>query len=314
MNLIDRIAEIAAVRDSDALDAQICALARDLLQARAARIERSDPLMLSAFGSGDPESAGGRLESASDSLRVRRVDDGFLMLVTLKLGSDIVGWLEILLDQDPGDQAISHARGLVKLHGQLNGLIDYGGRDHLTGLPNRSRLATTFAKMLERARHESASGAPPVDPPNVQSLWIAVADIDHFKRVNDRFGHVFGDELLVLVSRLLRAQLRPVDQVFRTGGEEFTILLSHTDGRSAHSILERLRCHVMVQRLPQGGNVTISIGYARVLAVDTPVSAFERADAALYSAKRNGRNGVVPFDDIAPAHQAAQMNVEAELF
>ena len=128
--------------------------------------------------------------------------------------------------------------------------------------------------------------------------WLGVIDIDHFKRVNDSFGHLIGDEVLLLLSRLMRASFRFHDRLYRFGGEEFVVLMRcHSDADAAHA-LERLRHHTEAYGFPQVGRITISIGFTQVVPSDTPSGAFERADKAVYHAKEHGRNRVVGHADL----------------
>jgi diguanylate cyclase (GGDEF)-like protein len=137
----------------------------------------------------------------------------------------------------------------------------------------------------------------PVDP--LQPRWLAVMDVDYFKRVNDRFGHACGDDVLTLLARLMRESFRESDWLFRSGGEEFVVLLESTDGQYVRGILERFRSAVEAYRFPQVGSVTVSVGFTRVRASDDGASAFRRADEALYAAKRRGRNQMISDEEAA---------------
>ena len=122
-------------------------------------------------------------------------------------------------------------------------------------------------------------------------------DIDHFKRVNDRFGHLYGDEVLILMANLLRTSFRAYDRIFRFGGEEFVVLLrSATEGK-ALQVLERFREKVQAYDFPQVGQVTVSIGFASIGA-GAPIEIVGRADQALYFAKEHGRNQVCFYDHL----------------
>ena len=117
-------------------------------------------------------------------------------------------------------------------------------------------------------------------------------DIDHFKRVNDTYGHLIGDEVLLLLARLMRACFRFHDQLYRFGGEEFVVLMRCNGEAEAALALERLRASTANHLFPQVGHITISIGFSEVRPGDTPSGAFERADKAVYHAKAHGRNQV----------------------
>lgn len=153
--------------------------------------------------------------------------------------------------------------------------------DPLTGIANRRHFEKSFAHELERCRRYGTR------------LCLALADIDHFKRINDELGHNAGDEVLCAVARILQQELRSTDFVARWGGEEFALLLPETGLRAAAHLLERLRRGVGRAPLPPATQaVTVSIGVTGVRSGDTAQSAVARADGALYESKRGGRNRV----------------------
>lgn len=190
-------------------------------------------------------------------------------------------------------------------------LIDYGQRDTLTGLLNRKTFEHQFAK-LQAIPNEQSTG------PDAPACWIGMVDVDRFKSINDRFGHVFGDEVLLLVSQIIQHSFRSADKAYRFGGEEFAILMEGTTEAGAAGALERLRAAVERHRFPQVGSVTISVGWTRILPRDAPVNAIERADAALYHAKHSGRNLVFQYEALRAAGKlgdaAAAKAGEIELF
>lgn len=164
-------------------------------------------------------------------------------------------------------------------------LEELSNHDALTGLSNRRHFYELAAQEVERA---TRLGSP---------LAVAMLDVDHFKKVNDQHGHATGDLVLKTLSATCRAVLRQVDVVARYGGEEFVLLLPHTGLETAISVLERLR-EVLARKQVEattGSHVdfTVSIGITLMRANESDVDAMlARADAALYEAKRLGRNQV----------------------
>lgn len=154
-------------------------------------------------------------------------------------------------------------------------------RDHLTGALTRRGFTELLKKEIARSyRHNRDS-------------VLVLMDIDHFKSVNDRFGHPAGDEVLKAVSGACVQQLRADDVLGRLGGEEFGILLTETDGLGGFSAAEKFRRTVECLRVPVGGgiSVTASFGLASLSpGVCTPEDWVSEADKALYAAKRQGRN------------------------
>ena len=160
-------------------------------------------------------------------------------------------------------------------------------RDPLTGLANRGGLDRTLSAAIQDQR---TSGKP---------LACAVIDIDHFKSLNDRYGHQVGDEVLRIVSRALLVSARTGDLIGRPGGDEFLAILPATDMPTATVIADRMRAAVaeadLAAVLGSGtlGGITVSVGVALFHPADTIATFVARADASLYEAKRQGRNRVV---------------------
>lgn len=163
--------------------------------------------------------------------------------------------------------------------------------DPLTRVPNRLGFEQQLGDELDRwERYRS-------------NLSLAVIDIDHFKRINDGFGHAAGDKVLVAVAQQIREAIRRTDRVSRYGGEEFVVLLPETDLPAAFRALDKVRdviANCQFQYKEERVPVTISIGIAQFGEADTFDSVFERADAALYQAKSGGRNLCI-CDGIEPA-------------
>lgn len=153
--------------------------------------------------------------------------------------------------------------------------------DELTGVPNRRAVLARLAPLLE---------------PSARSCAMLIIDIDHFKSINDQHGHPEGDEALKQVAAVLRAEVREPAFIGRLGGEEFVVVLPDTDLDAAHGAAERFRERVMTvdtRRWLVERPITVSIGLTlSKCAGDTPSSMLQRADAALYEAKRAGRNRV----------------------
>ena len=209
--------------------------------------------------------------------------------------------LEIEMSEAPADHVIGVVQGVLQLYTNFESLLDYGERDALTELLNRKTFVGAFFKA---AQAQAALAQAPAmaedrrrDNPD-DGYWLAVLDIDHFKRVNDNFGHLIGDEVLLLMARLMRAHFRYQDQLYRFGGEEFVVLMrcgSHDDAASA---LARFRAAVEAFAFPQVGTITVSIGFAGLTNDDTPGGAFDRADKAVYYAKEHGRNQVCSYQKL----------------
>lgn len=152
--------------------------------------------------------------------------------------------------------------------------------DKLTGLYNRRKLDELLDEELVRAKRYGVS------------VSIVMLDIDHFKRVNDTYGHAAGDDVLVGIAKLLRDHSREADALGRLGGEEFVIVCRHCDAAASTAAASKLRESIAAHAFPCVGRVTASFGVATCRADDTAAKLLARADAALYRAKAAGRDRV----------------------
>jgi diguanylate cyclase (GGDEF)-like protein len=150
-------------------------------------------------------------------------------------------------------------------------------RDALTGLLNRRQ----FYHLTEHIM------------PTAMDFSLLLVDADHFKRINDQFGHQKGDEVLIQLSRTLEQQTRKGDYVFRWGGEEFLLLLPQTSLDEALNVAENIRITLANLTLPDFPHFTVSIGVARHQPDESLDALFKRVDDALYRAKNDGRNKVL---------------------
>jgi diguanylate cyclase (GGDEF)-like protein len=207
------------------------------------------------------------------------------------------GVLEISSDLPLGLPALRQLQALLKVFGNFQNLLESSQRDALTGLLNRQTFDTNF---LKASMMPAAGGALSVEGDRRGQAgpahWLAVVDIDFFKRVNDGYGHLIGDEVLVLVARIMRQTFRHYDRLYRFGGEEFVIMLRGGTENDALSALERFRGNVERYPFPQVGQVTVSMGFTEVQRQDSPTEAFSRADQAVYQAKHHGRNRIFSYE------------------
>ena len=227
-----------------------------------------------------------------------------------------------LTEEFSADQRVS-LMGLVEYFGNHIALLDYGESDTLTGLASRKTFDKHLFELLGKAATDQLisdlNGTNLRRPGESNSAvhWLAVCDIDHFKSVNDNFGHLIGDEVLIMLGQLMRHSFRFDDQLFRFGGEEFVALLQPADADAARAVLERFRLDVEAQVFSRVGHVTVSVGFSRLMPNDTPTDVIDRADEALYFAKQHGRNRVESYEALIAAGKLQAKEIakgEVELF
>jgi diguanylate cyclase (GGDEF)-like protein len=179
--------------------------------------------------------------------------------------------------------------GMVRVYQNFMKLMSDSEKDTLTGLQNRRKLESYLATRLAARLHGHREGDHAA---GARGEYLAVLDLDKFKRINDTYGHLIGDEVLLTFANILRASLRDNDRSFRYGGEEFIVVVNDVTPEQAEMVLERLRGNVEKHDFPRVGQVTVSVGYTRIDKQDLPPRIIEEADKALYYAKEHGRNQV----------------------
>jgi diguanylate cyclase (GGDEF)-like protein len=327
--LVDALADLSALRDREDLEILMALGAAELLGASAARlwriaggpddlrlherallIDRSITLSETPSDLRDLPTLDSRpeLRACYDSKIPAPVEPdengGRRHVFPMVTAAGVVGFLVVFRVRPLRDDQARLMTSLLRIYQNHLTLLDYSENDELTGLLNRKTFEASFAQLTQAERPKRADSIAVVRVERrrpsgaARPRWLAALDIDFFKRINDRFGHPRGDEVLVQLARLMRASFRESDRLFRCGGEEFVILLDPTEAQYVGAVLERFRAVVEDFDFPHVGPVTVSMGYTCVGAGDTALSAFGRADEALYAAKRQGRNQVICYEEL----------------
>jgi len=179
---------------------------------------------------------------------------------------------------------------MMTLFSNQSVLLDNNNHDALTGLLNRHSFESRMGSLVDAQQRRGGEVQP--------DYCFAVLDIDFFKRVNDDYGHLYGDEVLILFANIMENTFRHDDMLFRYGGEEFAVLLRNIDLDMAIIVLDRFRQSVEKFNFPQIGTVTVSIGVTIVKSPASHIDIISKADQALYYSKENGRNQVNSFEHL----------------
>ena len=225
--------------------------------------------------------------------------EGSQTLCVLPLGSGrhTGGVLELRTATRLEPDTLEVLRRLLKGYQNHQALLTYSACDTLTGLLNRKTFDESFREVTA-VRQEAPAERFPGDRRRLtrQPFWLAMIDVDRFKRINDTFGHLIGDEVLLTLSQLMRRSFRALDRLYRFGGEEFAAMIRCPGEAYVHALFERLRERVERHEFPQVGRVTVSIGFTAIGPQESASSVIERADQALYYAKQQGRNQVCCYE------------------
>lgn len=236
--------------------------------------------------------------------------------------------LEIHTPQAPSEADCEALKLFLRCFDNQHQQWEYANLDTLTRLLNRKTFDDDFERLIAAAELAEQARKAPLErreqiQPFTQPCWLGVVDIDHFKKINDNFGHLFGDEVLLRVADLMRQSFRSNDKLFRFGGEEFVVMLRNVAEDHVHSIFDRFRRAVERFEFPRVGHVACSLGFSRIDPRLSPAELLGRADEALYYSKEHGRNQVNGFDElvmsgklriVSPAGQAQIQSDIDEIF
>jgi len=217
----------------------------------------------------------------------------------------------------PGDLDSEQERQLICLmtiYCNVLSLISDSRLDGLTGLMNRK----SFDNDLLAEINKSAAYLRRKDDAFDDTLhsYLAIVDIDHFKRVNDTHGHLIGDEVLLRLAQISKDSFREQDGLYRYGGEEFAIILRQLTINESQQVLQRFCDQIRESIFPTVGSITISIGFCHIHDGLTPTTAIAEADKALYYSKENGRDQVSNYHELVlnGEIQEAKIDTDIELF
>lgn len=245
-----------------------------------------------------------KMDNSSIEEHIFKTSMGYVLIQVLHHDRKGEQFLVLNLKDKPNKVQTYILAGILSIYKNFLTLLNESQTDELTGLANRKTFDSAISKIFDSLpkqfkevdndrRHLSeAITCKPV------RFWLAMIDIDHFKLVNDRFGHLYGDEILIHLSQTIRSSFREEDLQFRFGGEEFVVLLAAENDKSCAEILERFRKNVEGYNFPNVDGITISIGVTEFRRGTFHVTSIDHADQALYYSKENGRNKITFFEDM----------------
>lgn len=220
----------------------------------------------------------------------------------------ITAVIAVIVENDDSNIDLN-IKSLLQIYQNYTGLINENERDTLTGLFNRKTFETKINKVFSGLLSQHARKGDTIH----QSNFLAIFDIDHFKRINDQFGHLIGDEVLLMFSQLMTQSFREQDMLFRFGGEEFIAIFECPSIEDMACVINRFREKVSAFNFPQIGKVTVSVGYTEIQPIDTSALLIDRADAALYFAKKNGRNSAHNYEQLVATGHLKENKVDSDI-
>lgn len=325
--LIDQLADLTAIRDLELLEFSLMKTLHSFFRPTGISMIKLDmkyrPRMEIVFGESKctvrlenitiPDATRLAIEHlvASESREYMLRDGENRLSIYYILNTRSTRTFLLITAKDELNKMDSHmVAGVLQVYRNFCDLLRYAQTDLLTGLANRKTFDECIMKVYELIPPEADEFPNDRRDNTPMCYWIAMIDIDHFKAVNDRFGHLYGDEVLVLLAQMLKAVFREDDMIFRFGGEEFVVILRCADKEGCRTALERLRKTVEARNFPQIDRVTISIGATKIERSIFAMTLIDYADQALYHSKHNGRNQITMFDDMVEMGIASVERVE----
>ena len=340
--LLESVVRITKQRDQDSLEVSLAMTVAELISIERVtlirveyhfdKLQLDELIVVARDGDGGAPVCreGSQISKARQTLYKECVEAG--QAISHSCGGDVSTLKPVLLNDEvaaiidlsgsrfaPGDEKL--ISGFIRIYENYLALLNESERDTLTGLLNRKTFDDRLGRILTAralpAQDEDLSQERRTDKqPATGKSWLAVMDIDHFKSINDTHGHLYGDEVLLLIAQIMQRSFRREDLLFRYGGEEFVIILRNINREQTDMVLDRFRETVADYPFPQVGRVTISMGSIEIRAGDFPATAVGKADKALYYAKENGRNRVCGYEALLASGELSESSAveDIELF
>jgi len=321
--ILDSLIEMTQSRDRELIALSMVKTLYQLLEAKKIELyavqKESDAVVLKLLARNDAYGLSSRIDFAAKKIAVKPgeaiiqcIDQRTQVTLTLPGGElevifpiqdeegDVVGLLINITCKDCREKN-QLTRGILQLYQNYLSLLEDSQRDVLTGLLNRETFVNSLNKVINKTAKKSQAKTNPKSTRRKLAekesvYWLGLIDIDHFKRINDDFGHLYGDEVLIMVVSIMKASFREEDLLFRYGGEEFIAVIKAPTNEDADIAFNRFRQAVEEFQFPQVGQVTVSLGYVKISTGDFPLTFVNKADKALYYAKEHGRNCIHDYD------------------
>jgi diguanylate cyclase (GGDEF)-like protein len=327
--LLDQLASLTAIRDLELMEFSLIKTVKGFLLPRSIRLVRLNskglPTMEIRYGedkcaviyndltqSHEITHADDYLTASDAPFHCAPTNEGLSVVFPLSKSRAWREYLQLLVNDELTKLDTHLMAGVLQIYRNFVSLMRHSQTDQLTGLANRKTFDDCVAKVHELIPYESEPVAHDRRISPIFGYWLVMIDIDNFKQVNDRFGHLYGDEVLVILAQQMQAAFRADDMIFRFGGEEFVLIVRCDNQTACAAMLERFRTTVSNRSIPQVGTVTISMGVTHMERKTFSATIVDHADQALYHSKRNGRNQVTFFEDLVQRGIVILENIKTE--
>lgn len=327
--LVDELADLTGMRDQELMDFSLLKTMDGFLLPHALRLLHIDskgiPIMEISYRnrkchvnhaeialSEDMAAAIEYLGAESDEEFVlQRGNDVLLAYALHNLRGGGRAFLLVQAEALPTRQQTPLITGALQIYRNFCGLLVESQCDQLTGLSNRKTFDTAVNRIFKITQQAQEPFQNERRANACDTVWLAIYDIDHFKSINDKFGHIYGDEVLLIIAQILKQCFRGQDLIFRFGGEEFVVIMKCSDRAACASAVERFRKTVEDRQFPQVERVTVSAGVTQMQRGIYSITLLDYADKALYHSKRAGRNRITFFEDLVESGEAVNQSVQS---
>lgn len=298
-NIVRMIAALTDHRDLDLLEASLLRTVSDLFSPKCAVIfhlgDDDAPEFSTALHNGEISK-----KECPQSFAELASTRGVTSFPIMSHARKVLGYLLVHRTPELTVEEQTLMTDLFRVYDNYLAVLRDSQVDRLTGLLNRRTFDDQLDRALcaiRRAYQESVSeNCKRKTGEGDGCFFMGEIDIDHFKSINDRFGHLHGDEVLIILARILQTTFRKTDLIYRFGGEEFVVIVYVDHRDDAEMTFERLRRSIENNAFPDVGKITVSVGITEIRDSSIPVELLGRADRALYYAKSHGRNRVAFYE------------------
>jgi len=314
--LVGKIAALTDHRDIDMLEVSLLKTVNEMLSpawAAVYHVSENNPPEFAVMTRGDELSRDPPPETFSSLASTK----GVTAFSIIGRGREVIAYLLMARERELSSAEHQTMSGLFRIYDNYLSVLKDSQIDRLTGLLNRHTFDFQLEKALNLIREaykDEKDG--PRRRKDAGAFFVGEIDIDHFKRINDNFGHLYGDEVLLIIARILQSTFRKSDLIYRFGGEEFIVIVYVDNAADAEMTFERLRRTVENHAFPQVEKITVSVGATRITDSSMPIELLGHADQALYHAKQHGRNRVCFYEKLLAEKKLRphRSNSEATLF
>lgn len=297
--IVGKIAALTDHRDIDMLEISLLKTVNEMLSpdwAAIYHVSENDPPEFSVLTRGDELSH----EAPPETFSTLASAPGITAFSIIGRGRAVIAYLLMARDTKLSPAEHQTMSGLFRIYDNYLSVLRDSQIDRLTGLLNRHTFDFQLEKALNLIRdaYKEDKTGNHRRRKEAGAFFIGEIDIDYFKRINDSFGHLYGDEVLLIIARILQSTFRKSDLIYRFGGEEFVVIVYVDNDAEAEMTFERLRRTIENHAFPQVDNITISVGVTRINDSSMPIELLGHADQALYYAKNNGRNQVCFYEKL----------------